>query len=66
MSHSSSPLPNRIGSGINEVRYSLPDMMKEVQLERSASIFAMEKLDRSEISKLFPKTRPRRAPKTSK
>ena len=46
---------------ISEVRYSLPDLLREVQLERNAAVFAMEKLDRTEISKLFQKTRPRRA-----
>lgn len=49
---------------ISEVRYSLPDLLREVQLERNAAVFAMEKLDRTEISKLFQKTRPRRAIKT--
>ena len=54
------------GAGISEVRYSLPELLREVQLERSAAVFAMEKLDRTEISKIFQKPRPRRVVKTSK
>jgi len=53
-------------SGISEVRYSLPELLREVQLERNAAVFAMEKLDRTEISKLFQKSRPRRALKNHK
>ncbi len=48
-------------TGISEVRYFLPDLLREVQLERNAPAFAMEKLDRVEIAKLFTKPRPRRA-----
>jgi len=48
-------------SVISEVRYSLPMMLKEIQLERNAASFAMEKLDQVEIGKLFMKKRPRRA-----
>ena len=48
-------------SGISEVRYSLPELLREVQLERGAAVFAMEKLDRTEIAKIFEKSRPRRA-----
>jgi hypothetical protein len=43
------------------VRYSLPELLKEVQLERNAPAFAIEKLDQVEIAKLFQKNRPRRA-----
>ena len=53
-------------SGISEVRYSLPELLREVQLERNAAVFAMEKLDRTEISKIFQKPRVRRALNTSK
>ena len=45
------------------VRYSLPALLREVQLERRAAAFAMEKLDQVEIAKLFQKPRNRRAPK---
>jgi len=47
-----------------EVRYSLPQLLREVKLERDAPAFAMEKLDQTEIGKLFAKKRPRRASKT--
>jgi hypothetical protein len=43
--------PPRIA--IAEVRYSLPDMLAELKIERAASTFAMEKLDQNEIGKLF-------------
>jgi DNA-binding transcriptional regulator GbsR (MarR family) len=38
---------------IAEVRYSMPDMLEELKVERSASSFSMEKLDQHEIGKLF-------------
>lgn len=43
----------RIRIEIAEVKYSLPEMLEELKTERSASSFAMEKLDQSEIGKLF-------------
>jgi len=46
---------------IAEVRYSLPEMLAEIQTERAASTFAMEKLDQHEIGKLFKAKSPRRA-----
>ncbi len=36
-----------------EVRYSLPELLEELKAERAASSFAMERLDPSEIKKLF-------------
>jgi hypothetical protein len=57
------PLP---ATGITEVRYSLPELLREVQLERDAPAFAMEKLEQVEIAKLFQKNRPRRAPRSGK
>ncbi len=38
---------------IAEVRYSLPELLEELKIERAASTFAMERLDQSEIGKLF-------------
>jgi len=38
---------------IEEVRYSLPQLLKELDAERAAASFAMEKLDQVEIGKLF-------------
>jgi two-component system chemotaxis response regulator CheY len=51
---------------IAEVRYSLPDLLREVQLERNSPAFATEKLDQLEIAKLFQKNRPRRASRNRK
>lgn len=50
-------------AGLTEVRYSLPMLLKEIQLERKADAFAMEKMDQVEIGKLFAKKRPRRVVK---
>ena len=36
-----------------EVRYSLPEMLAEIRAERSAGTFGMERLDQTEIGKLF-------------
>ncbi|MBW7894998.1 MAG: hypothetical protein H3C27_07765 [Opitutaceae bacterium] len=38
---------------LSEVKYSLPEMLEEIKLERTADSFAMEKLDHLEINKLF-------------
>jgi hypothetical protein len=46
---------------VAEVRYSLPVLLREVEIERAAPIFAMEKLDQAEIRKLFPRNNRRRA-----
>jgi hypothetical protein len=43
-----------------EVRYSLPQMLAELQLERTTGLFAMEKLDQHEIGKIFKAKTPRR------
>jgi hypothetical protein len=40
-------------SMLAEVRYSLPEMLAELDAERGSASFAMEKLDQSEIGKLF-------------
>ncbi len=46
---------------IAEVRYSLPQMLAELKLERTTGQFAMEKLDQNEIGKLFKSKSSRRA-----
>ncbi len=46
---------------IAEVRYSLPELLRELTVERAAGTFAMEKLDQAEIGKLFKAKAPRRA-----
>ncbi len=45
---------------IAEIKYSLPQMLQELKAERSAGLFAMEKLDQTEIGKLFKAKAPRR------
>jgi hypothetical protein len=46
---------------VAEVRYSLPALLRELTVERAASTFAMEKLDQTEIGKLFKNKAQRRA-----
>lgn len=59
------PMPERppdkismpVVSVIREVRYSLPEMLREIEIERRESSFAMETLDQVEIQKLFASRR---------
>jgi hypothetical protein len=60
-----SPAP-KPASAPTEVRYSLPELLREVEVERNAPAFAMEKLDQVEIAKLFAKGKTRRALKPRK
>jgi hypothetical protein len=46
---------------IQEVKYSLPQMLRELQHERSQSFFAKEIIDQVEISKIFAQARKARA-----
>ena len=48
-------------SQITEVRYSLADMLREIELERRESSFSMETLDQVEIQKMFANRRRRNA-----
>jgi hypothetical protein len=57
MSTHSDPKPRSV---VTEVRYSLPEMLEELKAERSTGSFAMEKLDQTEIGKLFKAKAPRR------
>lgn len=67
MKADSHPTPmNPGGQELAVVRYSLPELIAEVQLERRAPAFSGEKLDQVEIAKLFPKSRPRRVLKARK
>lgn len=50
---------------IAEVRYSLPQLLEELKAERATSTFAMERLDQTEIGKLF-KAKPLRRVKPKK
>jgi hypothetical protein len=43
-----------------EVKYSLPEMLAELEAERGSASFAMEKLDQAEIGKLFKTKKPAR------
>jgi hypothetical protein len=47
-----------------EVRYSLPDMLAELEAEKGSASFAMEKLDQAEIGKLFKSKKQRVKPKS--
>jgi hypothetical protein len=49
---------------INEVRYSLPELLSELKLERTTGTFSQEKLHQVEIGKLFQNRKKRRV-KTS-
>ena len=44
---------------IGEVRYPLGEMLREIELERRESSFAMETLDQVEIQKMFASRRRR-------
>lgn len=44
---------------IQEVKYSLRDILKEVEAERRSSDFSREAVDQEEISKLFERKRKR-------
>ncbi|HRE82115.1 MAG TPA: hypothetical protein PLN52_13790 [Opitutaceae bacterium] len=44
-----------------EVKYSLPELLAELKLERTTGTFAMERLNQMEIGKLFQNKQRRRA-----
>jgi hypothetical protein len=64
-SHSSpgEPPARRPGRQLHEVRYSLPDLLAELEQERNAGSFSMEKLNQAEIGKMFENKRKRRVKK---
>jgi hypothetical protein len=45
--------PDIVLTEIQEVRYSLPKLLQELQIERTSSVFSKEILDQVEISKIF-------------
>ena len=45
------------GAVVEEVKYSLRQLLKEVEVERSLSELAREAVDQEEISKLFQRNR---------
>lgn len=55
--------PSRLAHQLHEVRYSLAELLAELELERNAGSFAMEKLNQAEIAKMFENRRKRRAKK---
>lgn len=60
--------PGKSGTtfGLAEVRFSLPDLLRDVQEERTTSALASDKIDQVEIAKLFLKNRTRRVKRTGK
>lgn len=56
-----SPPPPTLPAGtLREVRYSLPEMLAEIENERKSASFAGEKLEQAEIGKLFKARKPTR------
>ncbi len=51
-------------SPIAMVKYSLPELLAELKLERSSSILAMEKLQQADIGNLFQNKQRRRRGKS--
>lgn len=49
------------GMDIREVRYSLPQLLRELRLERTGSLFSKEILDQMEISQIFTTRRKKNA-----
>jgi hypothetical protein len=63
MSDTSPPIPAAAAPKpivLTEVKYSLPEMLAELEAERGSASFAMEKLDQNEIGKLFKAKKPTR------
>jgi hypothetical protein len=52
------PPPAPKSTMLAEVKYSLPEMLAELEAERGSASFAMEKLDQAEIGKLFKSKKP--------
>ena len=50
--------------GLHEVRYSLADLLKEVQEEKETSTLGQEIVDQEEISKLFNRVKKERRGKS--
>ena len=46
---------------LREVRYPLPQLMRELQLERTGSVFSREILDQMEIAQIFATRRKKNA-----
>ena len=50
-----------LASSVREVRYPLPQILRELRLERTGSLFAKEILDQMEISQIFTTRRKKHA-----
>lgn len=61
MADRESPPPVVLPPMIQEVRYSLPDLQAEIELERNVSSFGMETLDQAQIRTLFANRKRRHA-----
>jgi hypothetical protein len=59
------PIPPGLPPELVGVRYSLPQMLAELSVDRASGALAKEKLDQAEIGKLF-KPQPRRRAKSAK
>jgi hypothetical protein len=46
---------------LREVRYPLPQLIRELQLERTGSVFSREILDQMEIAQIFATRRKKNA-----
>jgi hypothetical protein len=58
MTPGTSPAPAPEGRPqVSEVRYSLAELLREIEVERRESSFAMETLDQVEIQKMFANRR---------
>ncbi len=45
--------PEEGSTQLHSVKYSLPELLEELKIERTSSVFAKEILDQLEISKIF-------------
>lgn len=59
------PVPGT-DSPFAEVKYSLPELLRDVKIDRSSSQFSMEKLDQDTISRLYEQHRRHREPPPDK
>ena len=57
------PITDDPSSALREVRYSLPQLMRELQQERTGSVFSKEILDQMEIAQIFATRRKKNAPR---
>ncbi|MBK8478871.1 MAG: hypothetical protein IPL39_22065 [Opitutaceae bacterium] len=55
------PLADDPSLALREVRYSLPQLMRELQQERTGSVFSREILDQMEIAQIFATRRKKNA-----